>query len=408
MAAVYPARLDGKSAPVAASTAASAALRVSANRRDALLLALAGLHAAALLLRPSMLIVAIGLWWNANTISHNFIHRPMFASRAGRAAFSCGLSLLLGFPQSLWRARHLAHHAGRKPQITWNAQMIAETLMVAALWCTLAAVKPMFMFSVWLPGWLLGLALCRVHGRYEHARGAVSHYGRIYNLLFFNDGYHAEHHAHPGMHWSRLPQHKIKDAATSNWPAVLRWMEDVKTITPCAALCALERIVRRSPRLQRFVLDRHERAFRKLLNDLRATRAIAVEDIKTIGVIGGGLFPRTAMVLARVCPNARLSLIDLDSAHLEMARETLGDSVDYVCERFEAGNAQTPADSQAFDAIVIPLAYVGNREAIYRHPPARAVFVHDWIWRRRGRSASAVVSLLLLKRLNVVVKSKER
>lgn len=399
MPAAYTAQLDGKSA----STAASTASMVSTNGRDALLVAFAGLHAAALLLQPSMLIVAIGLWWNANTISHNFIHRPMFASCAGRAAFSCGLSLLLGFPQSLWRAHHLAHHAGKRPQITWNAQMIAETLIAAALWCTLAVVKPMFMFSVWLPGWLLGLALCRLHGHYEHARGAVSHYGRVYNLLFFNDGYHAEHHAHPGMHWSRLPQHRIKDTATSNWPAVLRWMENVKTVPPCAALCALERIVRRSPRLQRFVLDRHERAFGKILNDLRATHAVVVEDIKTIGIIGGGLFPRTAIVLARICPNARLSLIDLDSAHLEMARETLGDSVDYVCERFDAGNAQTPADAQAFDAVVIPLAYVGNREAIYTEPPARAVFVHDWIWRRRGCGASAVVSVLLLKRLNVVI-----
>ena len=50
------------------------------------------------------------------------------------------------------------------------------------------------------------------------------------------------------------------------------------------------------------------------------------------------------------------------------------------------------------DLIVVPLAYVGDREALYRGegPP---LLVHDWIWRRRG--ASVVISPLLLKRLNL-------
>jgi hypothetical protein len=49
---------------------------------------------------------------------------------------------------------------------------------------------------------------------------------------------------------------------------------------------------------------------------------------------------------------------------------------------------------------VIPLAFDGDRDAIYRHRPAAAVVVHDWIWRRRG--TSRVVSVALLKRLNLV------
>ena len=80
---------------------------------DALLIALALAHGCLLLLWPSIPLVAIGLWWNANTISHNFIHRPFFHARAMNRAFSCYLSLLLGLPQSLWRARHLAHHGAR-------------------------------------------------------------------------------------------------------------------------------------------------------------------------------------------------------------------------------------------------------------------------------------------------------
>src|ERR1051325_8995380 len=48
---------------------------------DALLIGLAMLHGALLLLVPSVPLVAIGLWWNANTVSHNFIHLPFLRSR---------------------------------------------------------------------------------------------------------------------------------------------------------------------------------------------------------------------------------------------------------------------------------------------------------------------------------------
>jgi hypothetical protein len=38
---------------------------------------------------------------------------------------------------------------------------------------------------------------------------------------------------------------------------------------------------------------------------------------------------------------------------------------------------------------------------VYGQPAAPLVVVHDWIWRRRG-AASAIVSVLLAKRLNLV------
>ena len=55
---------------------------------------------------------------------------------------------------------------------------------------------------------------------------------------------------------------------------------------------------------------------------------------------------------------------------------------------------------KGFDVVVFPLAFTGDRSGIYREPPAPVVFVHDWIWQRRG--ASVVISLLLFKRLNRV------
>jgi hypothetical protein len=75
---------------------------------------------------------------------------------------------------------------------------------------------------------------------------------------------------------------------------------------------------------------------------------------------------------------------------------SLEDTTEFITERFEPG---TPCD---FDLLVIPLAFEGDREAIYQHPSASAVIVHDWIWRLRG--ASSVVSWLLLKRLNLVIR----
>ena len=53
-------------------------------------------HGGLLLALPTIAFVALGLWWNANTISHHFIHRPFFRGRAVNAIFSCYLSLLLG------------------------------------------------------------------------------------------------------------------------------------------------------------------------------------------------------------------------------------------------------------------------------------------------------------------------
>ena len=68
-------------------------------------------HAAALVLVPHPAVIGIGLWWNANTISHIFIHRPFFAAPAANRIYAFFLSLLLGVPQTLWRDRHLLHHA---------------------------------------------------------------------------------------------------------------------------------------------------------------------------------------------------------------------------------------------------------------------------------------------------------
>jgi hypothetical protein len=336
-------------------------------------------HGALLLAVPTAAVVALGVWWNSNTISHYFIHKPFFRVRGLNLFFSVYLSLLLGIPQEFWRQRHLGHHFGSAWKDRRPGLLRLEFGLVLTLWVVLILLAPRFFLTAYVPGYVAGLALCWVHGYFEHAHGTTSHYGKIYNFLFFNDGYHVEHHRHPNEHWTRLRERARDGVTVSPWPAVLRWL-DLLTLE------ALERGVLRSKVLQRIVLRWHERAFRRLLPEL-PSRA-------RIGIIGGGLFPRTLLILQRLLPESRIVVIDLNGANIETARGFGASDAHFVQDRYDSRRVHD------LDVVVFPLSFQGNREALYRLPVAPVVVVHDWIWRRRGRSV--VVSVWLLKRLNLV------
>ncbi len=359
------------------------------SKWDGLLIGLSLVHAAVLLFAPSIPVIAIGLWWNSNTISHNFVHLPFFRSRILNHSYSIYLSLLTGIPQSLWRARHLAHH-GAAAEIfsqrgtAWSPEShplhkSIEMGVVLGLWALIVSVDPAFFFSVYVPGYITGLALCYLQGHYEHARGAISHYGLLYNLSFFNDGYHVEHHRRPGAHWTHLPDYARPATSTSRWPAVLRWLEAFN-------LEGLERCVLRSTTLQHFVLRTHERAFRALLPKMAKPH--------TVKIVGGGLFPRTALILRRMLPGARITIVDASAANIETARAYLDGGVEFVHAVYE------PAAEDEADLVVIPLSFIGDRVAVYKRRTAGPTLVHDWLWARHSESAR--VSLFLLKRLNLV------
>ena len=353
------------------------------SRWDALLVSLAFAHGLLLLFAPSIALIGIGLWWNTNTIGHNFIHLPFFRSARLNQLFAIYLSMVTGVPQRLWRERHLAHHRDAKWKFTWSEELAVQSLFVLATWAVIIAVAPRFFLFVYVPGYALGLALCHLQGHYEHARGTLSHYGRLYNLLFFNDGFHVEHHARPGRHWTQLNTLSVTTSQASRWPAVLRWLDG-------HPLHALERFVLRSRLLQRFVLRSHERAWRALLRTMPTPESVMI--------VGGGLFPRTALVLKKLLPKTNLLIVDAVPAHIECARRWLNGSVDYKVAFYSLACAHKMADRASL--IVFPLSFNGKLEPIYQHPPAAATVVHDWIWRPRGKTA--IVSWLLLKRLNLV------
>ena len=146
------------------------------------------------------------------------------------------------------------------------------------------------------------------------------------------------------------------------------------------------------PLLRRFVVRVHAEAFRALTGKLPA--------IHRVGIVGGGLFPRTALILEKLFPEAHITIIDSDAANLDQARRLLCHTrarIDFIHERYPQ------SEHVPYDLLVIPLCFMGDRAAIYNNPPAAAVLVHDWIWRSRG--TSCIVSLWLLKRMNLLVRA---
>src|SRR5262249_49318968 len=138
------------------------------SKWDGLLIILAILHGLLLLKFPTAALIALGLWWDSNTISHNFVHKPFFRAKRLNLLFSLYLSVLLGIPQSLWRARHLAHHADVPWRLKATMQLAVESTLVGALWLVLIVLNRHFFFLVYLPGYVAGLLLCQLHGYYEH------------------------------------------------------------------------------------------------------------------------------------------------------------------------------------------------------------------------------------------------
>ena len=351
---------------------------------DAWLLLATAAFAGVLLIAPNALTLGIGIWWLLNTVSHNFIHQPFFKSRRANRLFACLLSLLTLVPHRLWRDKHLAHHADRPWRLRPSWEMILQFSLVALWWGAALLSDRNFVLTSIVPGFFLAMALCWLQGFFEHAIGTTSHYSSVYNWLFFNDGFHVEHHEHPAAHWTALPGIR-HNAGASKWPAILRWCEWVN-------LNGLEMLVTRWPILQRWVTATHEQAVRKLTAKLR--------DPKHVAIIGGGLFPRTALVVHAIWPGAAVTIIDSNAQHLELCRRWLRGDETLRCERVRSGSLPEA------DLIFVPLAFDQDKDSIYEHSENQCVVLHDWLWNmRRGWVArSAISSILLFKRLNLVAR----
>ncbi|MBQ1544051.1 MAG: fatty acid desaturase [Caulobacteraceae bacterium] len=204
---------------------------------------------------------SIGISWNINGVSHNFLHTPFFRWKPLNYAFSLLESVAIGFSQTFYTWVHLRHHEGNsdrpgpdgetrdwlsiyrhgkdgQPENVWGYvfksffrdgggsiyKALKERRPFDAEWgrVEIAAVALFFIAMVvvnWkavlcmVPFYYFGECLSNLNGYYEHLNGdpdepiawGVSTYAPIYNLTWFNNGHHAEHHYRPAVHWTRLP-----------------------------------------------------------------------------------------------------------------------------------------------------------------------------------------------------------
>jgi len=402
-----------------------------ASSRDAWVLGAAVLHGAMVVtmlavcaLEPgaggvavvvkALSVLALGgaMNWASNTISHIHLHGPLFRQDVANRAFSLYLSVLLAVPQGWWKSRHLSHHQSPERcrasvRVALRRQGAWELGVLLVAWGALAAAAPALFAGVVLPAMALGLGLCAIQGHQEHARSApgVDVHASLYNRLWFNDGFHAAHHRSPEAHWTTLPARAAASDVTSMLPPTLRWLERAPALANrvvATVIDTLERSALRLPPARHYLLRTHRRAWERLFGDGR----VDTTAIREIAIVGGGLFPRTALILGSLLPQARVTIIEAVPANAACARRFLA-GTGAAGARFVEGALPDHADARAVvaacDLLVLPLAFRGDRAGLYARPPAPLVAIHDWLWRVRGDDRRGVrVSLALLKRLNLV------
>jgi fatty acid desaturase len=199
--------------------------------------------------------------WNVQSISHNFIHNAFFTSPWLNRAFSVLESVAMGVPQTVYHHYHLNHHygdndrkgpdgmtkdwgstyrhgKGDRPESFWSyclvgffrfelgpcvrmiircgrghvVLVLVESAVLGAFWLTLLLVDWRYLVYFYLPSYYLGWVLTYAHTYFLHDgaqpgnyyANSVSSYHRLYNLVFFNNGYHQEHHWDPKAHWTHM------------------------------------------------------------------------------------------------------------------------------------------------------------------------------------------------------------
>jgi fatty acid desaturase len=234
------------------------------------------------------LLYSLSIAWSVNSISHNLIHNPYFSSDLLNHLFSMLLSLTLGFSQVMYHYVHMRHHSGNmdRPDAKGNTidfisiykhgrggrpenvfryfllsyfrddpvaiykaikarqpiearWAIAELVVVALFYIGLAAWDWRAVLIL-VPFYWLGHSLSAVNGYYEHYKAnpdqpiawGVSSYNKLYNWTWMNNGYHAEHHYRPKVHWTKMEElhrqiadeQKKAGVRVIAWPHVLGFM----------------------------------------------------------------------------------------------------------------------------------------------------------------------------------------
>ncbi|HEX2815818.1 MAG TPA: fatty acid desaturase [Phenylobacterium sp.] len=204
---------------------------------------------------------SLAIGWSLDSVSHNFIHNPFFAWEPLNRLTSLVLTLSLGTPQTMYKYVHMRHHAGNSDRIgadgrtvdpislfqygydgkvepTWSyvfrqfwrddgpftvarkirarrpkeaRQALQEFWAIVGVYGVVLVLNWRFVLLL-APFYYLGHCLSFLIAWYEHAGAdpdqpiatGVSTYEPVYNWAFLNNGFHAEHHHRPKVHWTQM------------------------------------------------------------------------------------------------------------------------------------------------------------------------------------------------------------
>ena len=179
---------------------------------------------------------------------------------AGAARSLGGVGRTVAAATRLWRVddsetdiRRLAARTRRQKQAGTAAGAVRTSGAMRRPWLV-RGDRRQWTILCYLPALYLAFALVNVQNYFEHFGAApanryansVSYYGRLYNLLTFNDGYHQEHHLRPQCHWRALPDlhRELKQEldraprVVSPVPALLGFLDRSRRQTPASSRAA--------------------------------------------------------------------------------------------------------------------------------------------------------------------------
>jgi len=235
---------------------------------------------------------SISIAWNINSVSHNFIHNAYFNSFTANRMFSLLESMTMAFSQTMYDYVHRQHHIGNNDRINKEGDTIdwisiyrhgkngepehairysflsffrddpkriywlirKHSRLLASFAVFEIIVSILLIIGLLIFNWKLGVffigfyylghSLSAMNGYYEHLGAnpnkpiawGVSCYNKLYNFLWLNNGYHAEHHYRPKHHWTNMAklhaqihtQQLEADVKVIKWPHVIGFLQSCK------------------------------------------------------------------------------------------------------------------------------------------------------------------------------------
>jgi fatty acid desaturase len=151
---------------------------------------------------------------------------------------ACDLAKLFGIPVGRGREDRLHKLTSKSPDKRAReiVQLRLDRAAQLAALVVFAVISWRWTVACYLPAFYLALAMVNVQNYHEHYgampgnrfANSVSYYGRLYNLLTFNDGYHQEHHLQSGAHWRTMP--RIRETYRAQLDGVERIVSPVPAI----------------------------------------------------------------------------------------------------------------------------------------------------------------------------------